>query len=217
MIMVPLRGIEPRFPDRESGVLPLDDRGLVPLVGIEPDIFGLKVRYPSPLDDRGVAMTKTMEQKVWSKIQVGGPDECWKWQGFVKSARPGASKYGRLNVRVGPRLEKRHRDLLAHRLVYELEYGPIPKGFVVRHRCNNTLCCNPAHLILGTHQDNMDDMTKAGSVKGERNPRSKITWQDVRRIRRLRFKGWTLKAIAREFPVTLATVGLICQNKIWIE
>ena len=40
------------------------------------------------------------------------------------------------------------------------------KGKVVRHLCNNCYCINPRHLVLGTHQDNMDDKMKAGNWRG---------------------------------------------------
>ena len=49
-------------------------------------------------------------------------------------------------------------SFLPHRAAYELTYGPIPEGFVVRHRCANGGCCNPDHLILGTRHENSLDI-----------------------------------------------------------
>lgn len=46
---------------------------------------------------------------------------------------------------------------LVHRLVYTLAHGQIPTGMLVRHVCHVRHCVNPAHLILGTHQDNAND------------------------------------------------------------
>ena len=45
----------------------------------------------------------------------------------------------------------------AHRYVYQLLKGEIPSGQVVRHTCDNKLCINPDHLILGTQQENVND------------------------------------------------------------
>jgi hypothetical protein len=149
---------------------------------------------------------KTLEEKLWPKIRKGDPDDCWPWTGYVKSARKGNAPYGRINVRVGPRSENKHVDLLAHRVAYELSKGSIPDDLLVRHTCHNTLCCNPAHLVVGTVQDNSDDMVKAGrSLSGERNPKAKLRERDVQEIRRLRRKGFTLGRIAEQFDVGLRT------------
>src|SRR5258706_965015 len=46
----------------------------------------------------------------------------------------------------------------AHRVAWEKEYGPIPKGMNVLHRCDIRCCVNPTHLFLGTQVDNIKDM-----------------------------------------------------------
>ena len=60
----------------------------------------------------------------------------------------------------------------------------IPKNWVVRHTCDNRLCINPGHLLIGTNVDNMRDMVKRGrTVKGSKNGRSKLTEKEVLEIR----------------------------------
>jgi hypothetical protein len=53
----------------------------------------------------------------------------------------------------------------SHRAAWKLTHGPIPDGLQVLHRCDNPPCCNPAHLFLGTQQDNIADMHKKGRYR----------------------------------------------------
>ena len=56
------------------------------------------------------------------------------------------------------------------RVIYMLKYGAIPKGNVIRHKCDNRACCNIEHLEVGTQQDNVNDMVKRGrSTKNKPN------------------------------------------------
>lgn len=53
----------------------------------------------------------------------------------------------------------------AHKLMYQLYRGPIPKGMVCRHLCDNPRCVNPYHLQLGSQRDNIQDMVSKGRNK----------------------------------------------------
>lgn len=44
--------------------------------------------------------------------------------------------------------------LLAHRVVYEWEHGPIPPGMTVDHTCHTRRCVNIKHLRVLTNLDN---------------------------------------------------------------
>jgi hypothetical protein len=46
---------------------------------------------------------------------------------------------------------------LAQRASWVARHGPIPKGFVVCHRCDVRARINPDHFFLGTQKDNMTD------------------------------------------------------------
>ena len=49
------------------------------------------------------------------------------------------------------------RDKRMDRAVWTMNYGPIPEGLCICHKCNNSACWNPSHLFKRTHQDNADD------------------------------------------------------------
>lgn len=93
----------------------------------------------------------SLEERLWAKINKRGPDECWLWMASLN-----AYGYGQIQA------EDKSRPLRASRVVYETVHGSIPKGMHVLHHCDNPACCNPKHLWLGTHQDNMDDMNAKG-------------------------------------------------------
>lgn len=84
---------------------------------------------------------------------------CWHWTGLRSVHRRKDYKkpfeYGR------------YGDLKAHREIYRLTHGEIPKGLLVRHKCDTPQCVNPDHLCAGTHRDNMQDSLSRG-----RNARS---------------------------------------------
>jgi hypothetical protein len=74
---------------------------------------------------------------------------CREWQGWKRRRGYGGIKVNKV-------------EWAAHRLAYTLEYGPIPEGQLVLHRCDNPPCINPAHLFLGTQHDNIQDAVSKG-------------------------------------------------------
>jgi hypothetical protein len=138
----------------------------------------------------------------------GGDDACWNWIG--KSVHEWG--YGLTSeARTG-------RSLYAHRVMYESLVGPVPNGMWVLHNCpgsDNPRCCNPRHLFLGTHDDNMADMRAKGrSVVGPDRWNAKLTCDDVAKIRSM---GGTAshRSIAQRFGVSAATVDNIMARKVW--
>lgn len=160
----------------------------------------------------GLRPQASLHARLWAKIDKRGPDECWEWQ-----AKERVSGYGKLN-----RGGRGMGDVLAHRAVWEEIHGPIPKdrswhGRVILHTCDNRLCCNPAHLRMGTQADNVKDMDKKGRRVstphlGEDHGMAKLTDDQVREIRASTLSH---RELGRRFGVTHTMVGYIKRRQSW--
>jgi hypothetical protein len=145
----------------------------------------------------------------WTKVERRGQDECWPWIGKTKSAQG----YGRLDFGgkegvYAPRVAYliAHPNSITLRSPTDLS---IPE--FIRHTCDNPPCCNPKHLILGSHADNIKDKVARGrQVKwggGIGSPRAKLSAEDVRIIRLHKKAGATIKALALLYEVSRSVIS----------
>ena len=134
-------------------------------------------------------------EDVFKHIDMsGGPDACWQWK-----QKPGAGK-GRGKPR--PYFSVAGRKYLAYRLVYELVHGvELTQAQMIRHTCDNPLCCNPKHMLIGDHDDNMQDMVE--------RDRHGLPSHVVRAIRKLLAEGRTHQSIADLYGISKTVVTRI--------
>lgn len=153
-----------------------------------------------------------VRDRLFSKISIDNADGCWEWQGALAGDRRGKSnRYGQMKVN--------GRLAYVHRIAYELANGPIPAGLFVLHRCDNTKCCNPAHLFLGTLKDNTRDCEAKGRGNhpaGQKHPMAKLTAWDVWLIRSLHATGeFILQDLAGAFGVRFGHISEIVKGRVW--
>lgn len=148
-------------------------------------------------------------EHFWSKVDKTG--DCWLWTAGQKNSEG----YGGFYVR------QINNTVTCHKIAFCIEHNfglhDIPEGIVIRHLCNNHPCVNPAHLALGTHKDNSQDMVAAGnSVAGEKNWKSKVDREKVKEMRRLWSTGdYTKSQLAELFNISGSAVWQIIANRTW--
>lgn len=139
-------------------------------------------------------------------------DGCWLW---LRSAN--INGYGCFGIEHG-------KSRLAHRVAWELTYGPIPDGLFVCHTCDVRLCVRPTHLFLGSHADNMADMSAKGRAPksslgqcGPLAPNAQLTLEQVIEIKSLLAAGQSQQRIADTVGKSQSTISLIARGKTWAE
>jgi hypothetical protein len=129
------------------------------------------------------------------------PDGCLRWRGNHSD-----DGYGIMRLSVVP-------SVRMHVVAYVFHTkAPIPKGYVVCHKCDVPDCINPEHLFLGTMQDNTQDMIAKG--RKAKPYFSKLTTQQILDIKQLLREGkLTQTQIAKKFFVGQATISEIKNDR----
>lgn len=123
-------------------------------------------------------------------------------------------KYGYGTTRLLP-----HR-FTAHRLAVIASGRKIPRGMVVRHRCNTPACVEPSHVAPGTAVENMRDRHERGLYglnHGSRNGGARLTSAQVTAIRLRRLAGARLSSLTEEFGISEATLVRLVKGKSWAK
>lgn len=145
--------------------------------------------------------------RILSRIEKDEVTGCWNYVGQLDSGG-----YGTISFRKG----KKKQAIKTHRLMWESQNGPIPEGMFVLHQCDNRQCCNPEHLRLGTHQENMHEAKARGRLKvGVDSSKSVMTEDEVYQIRAMYDACVERSAIARNFGVSRSIVYQIGKRQTW--
>lgn len=146
-----------------------------------------------------------IEDRFWSKVAIGEPNECWPWKAAISKD----TGYGTFWYNGGP--------VGSHRVALELTDPEFDPELDVLHTCDNRPCCNPSHLFQGTDADNAADRNEKGrQAQGERNGAAKLTVPEVEEIRRLRREeGLTYREIADRRGVSVTLVCYIIRGLLW--
>jgi hypothetical protein len=140
---------------------------------------------------------------VFQHINMHGGDRnvCWEWL-LVAGGGKGRGK-PRPYISIGG------RKIIVTRIVYELMKGvTLSDDDLICHTCDNSICCNPDHLYIGTHEDNTNDMVS--------RDRHGLPSHVVRRIRTLldREPPMTHQAIGDLYGVDRSVITRIANNKL---
>src|SRR5665213_1157711 len=95
-------------------------------------------------------------EKIKSRFEkkILKTESCWLWIGGKNGGGYGC-----------------YQGTTSHRISYWIYRGLIPEGMQALHNCpsgDNPSCVNPAHLWLGTQQENMDDKISKGRHENQK-------------------------------------------------
>lgn len=164
------------------------------------DQTGRRAQYPPALHSGAFpileVMTNARIERFWSRVVRSDADACWLWTGRNRTT----FGYGLMQGSI----EYRKYGLMSHRISFALATGREPVGSVL-HRCDEPLCCNPAHLYEGTAADNAADMRSRGRYR--RGVGVMYSAADRARAIKLRRRGWKIAAIAADVGCYWQTVS----------
>ena len=143
---------------------------------------------------------ESFASRFWSKVDK--TDDCWLWRGAIATNGYGNTAPSRCTP-----------GFYVHRASWIMHNGAIPDGIKVCHTCDVRNCVNPAHLFLGTQQDNLRDASAKGRMKSTHEI---LTPDTVREIRRLYSVGaGSYATLGQQFGVHGNTVSDLVRRRTW--
>jgi len=136
----------------------------------------------------------------------------------LKPQRLDTKGYLRVNLR-DDSVPAKDKQLNVHTCVLLAFVGPKPEGMECRHLNGNCHDNRLENLKWGTHQENMQDQIRHGTLAalrhGENHIKSKLNNKSINTIRWLRDDGCSQKEIATMFSITQRHVSDILRYETW--
>jgi HNH endonuclease len=155
-------------------------------------------------------MRVSVKERFMRHVEVVTESGCWIWTSYVNSSGYGLAYFNGHTV-------------TAHRVSYQMFKGAIPENLCVLHSCDVKCCVNPAHLSLGTHKQNSEQMIKRGRVArgkrlsdvrthGEAHHHCKITDEIAFFIR---YSGLSLPTMVKRYGLSITQLHRIRAGTAW--
>lgn len=146
-------------------------------------------------------------QRFMSHVHMCPMSGCWLWTGALQRKGYGWTAF-------------RGASTLAHRASWAIHNGEIDGAWHVLHRCDVRSCVNPAHLFLGTNDDNVADriakgreaLCHANPAHGDTHYRVKIPNVAIPLIRARYAAGETQRTIGQTYGVGQSTISAILRG-----
>lgn len=112
-----------------------------------------------------VSLPQSERDRFWARVEK--TDRCWYWLQYRRWSQRRILQRSRGYgiFRTGG------KSYSAHKLAYMLVHGEVAPSMIIRHRCGDSRCVNPEHLMLGTQAENMQDYwfhrANPGAIIGE--------------------------------------------------
>lgn len=171
----------------------------------------------------------SVQVRFWSHVDSSRAGSCWPWKAALT-----ADGYGFFSMKF---VDGATRSRRASRVAWAYGNGRWPDvDEVVRHECDNPICCNPNHLVIGSHRDNMLDRAErktsrsrgdthwtrtqpANVRRGSAVGGSKLTEAQVLEIKARYAASGGVRgaqvALAKEYGVSPQMVNMILKGKWW--
>lgn len=112
---------------------------------------------------------------------------------------------------------KNPKRFAVHRLVALAFKGPPPsRNHQVRHLDGDRQNNRATNIAWGTPQENSDDTRRHGSLRGARNPNTRLTPKDIQRVLAMRRSGMSQQRIADTLGIGQSHVSRILMGEHWL-